>query len=327
VSRAGWFVNGEIPSRAFLTGIIRLRRLPNPKTRAHLGGVIGYCVLSQKFMLFGFWLFRAGVCHRGGMTMHACVVTGRGRKPVPVVLTDRVRAELERLVGDDEVNDQQRLRARIVLGAAQGRSNRELAEQLGCSEVTVSTWRRRFVETGPAGLADQQRLADATRPGRPLAPLVLSAAQRAVLERWCRRRRRAAGLAQRARIVLLADEVYSNGEVARRLGCTAATVRKWRGRFVEQGLEGLSDEYRPGTPRTIGNERVEEVIAKPLDELLTDGSTHWSTRSMADAVGCPSQRSAASGGRSDCARIATNRSSCPPTRTLSTKSTTSSGCI
>jgi transposase len=78
------------------------------------------------------------------------------------------------------------------------------------------------------------------------------------------------GLAQRARIVLLADEGDSNGEVARRLGCTAATVSKWRGRFVQQGPEGLSDEYRPGSPRMIGDERVEEVIAKTLDELRVD---------------------------------------------------------
>ena len=160
-------------------------------------------MLSQKFVLdlvLGFWVVCVTV---GGMTMHACVVIGRGRKPVPVVLTDGVRAELERLVGDDEVSDRQRLRARIVLGAAQGRSNRELAEQLGCSEMTVSTSRRRFVEAGLGGLADQQRLADAQRTGRPLAPLVVTQAQRQVLARWTQRRKTAAGLAQRARIVLL----------------------------------------------------------------------------------------------------------------------------
>ena len=76
----------------------------------------------------------------------------------------------------------------------------------------------------------------------------------------------------------------SNTELAERLGVTRMTVAKWRGRFVRDGVEGLLDEPRPGRPRTIGDEKVEEVITKTLESTPRD-ATHWSTRSMAAEVG------------------------------------------
>jgi transposase len=63
------------------------------------------------------------------------------------------------------------------------------------------------------------------------------------------------------------------------------TVTKWRGRFVRQRLEGLSDEPRPGRPRTITDAQVEQVITKTLEEPPPRQDTHWSTRSMARATG------------------------------------------
>jgi transposase len=64
----------------------------------------------------------------------------------------------------------------------------------------------------------------------------------------------------------------------------AATVGKWRGRFAKRRLEGLVDEPRPGAPRTITDEQVEQVITKTLEETPRD-ATHWSTREMARATG------------------------------------------
>ena len=61
-------------------------------------------------------------------------------------------------------------------------------------------------------------------------------------------------------------------------------VRRWRARFAEQRLDGLLDEPRPGKPRTITDEQVEEVIVKTLESTPKD-ATHWSTRSMAAEVG------------------------------------------
>jgi transposase len=76
----------------------------------------------------------------------------------------------------------------------------------------------------------------------------------------------------------------TNTEVVERLGVSHPTVSKWRRRFVERRLEGLSDEPRPGVPRSITDDQVEAVIVKTLEETPTD-ATHWSTRSMAQAQG------------------------------------------
>ncbi len=113
----------------------------------------------------------------------------------------------------------------------------------------------------------------------------LSVGEREELERWARRRLSTAGLAQRARIVLACAEGASNTAVAERIGVSVPTVRRWRGRFAEQRLDGLLDEPRPGRPRTISDQAVEDVIVKTLENAPPDGGTHWSTRQMAAASG------------------------------------------
>jgi transposase len=112
----------------------------------------------------------------------------------------------------------------------------------------------------------------------------LSDDERARLESLARRRSSAQALALRARIVLLAAEGLKNTEIAERLGIDHATVRKWRSRFAERRLDGVLDEPRPGRPRTITDEQVEEVIVRTLETTPRD-ATHWSTRSMAREVG------------------------------------------
>lgn len=112
----------------------------------------------------------------------------------------------------------------------------------------------------------------------------LSEEERAQLESWARRRSSAQALAQRSRVVLLAAEGLNNSEIAERLGVHRPMVRKWRSRFAEYRLDGLIDEPRPGKPRTITDEQVEEVIVKTLESTPKD-ATHWSTRSMAREVG------------------------------------------
>ena len=112
----------------------------------------------------------------------------------------------------------------------------------------------------------------------------LSEPERAQLESWARRRTSAQALALRCRVVLLAAEGLNNSEIARRLGVHRPMVRKWRSRFAEYRLDGLIDEPRPGKPRTITDEQVEEVIVKTLESTPKD-ATHWSTRSLAREVG------------------------------------------
>jgi len=116
------------------------------------------------------------------------------------------------------------------------------------------------------------------------AKVVLSVEEREVLERWARRPTSAQALALRCRIVLAAADGEQSQEIASRLGCTRSTVGKWRGRFAQRGLDGLHDEPRPGKPRSIGDDDVERVIVKTLEEQPLN-ATHWSTRSMAAATG------------------------------------------
>ncbi len=117
-----------------------------------------------------------------------------------------------------------------------------------------------------------------------LAEVVLSEDEREVLERWARRPSSAQALVLRCRIVLAAAEGQRSIDIAARLGCSKSTVGKWRGRFASRGLDGLHDEPRPGKPRSIGDEAVERVIVKTLEEQPPN-ATHWSTRSMASATG------------------------------------------
>jgi transposase len=114
---------------------------------------------------------------------------------------------------------------------------------------------------------------------------VLTQEEQQTLERWARRRTSAQAVALRARIVLACAEGATNVAVAEHLGIWPQTVAKWRGRFVRERLECLADEPRPGRPRTIADDQVEQVIVATLERPPPDHDTHWSTRSMARATG------------------------------------------
>lgn len=85
-------------------------------------------------------------------------------------------------------------------------------------------------------------------------------------------------------MVLLCAEGLQSKEVAERLGVHEHTVGKWRRRFVQNGIEGLTDEYREGRPRTVSDMQVAQVIERTLNSTPKD-ATHWSIRSMASATG------------------------------------------
>ena len=121
--------------------------------------------------------------------------------------------------------------------------------------------------------------------GRPMPPLILDDMERETLERWVRRPKTAQALARRARMMGLAgSEGRSNTAVGADLGVSDATVGKWRARFLERSLDGLSDEPRSGRPRAVTDDDVERVITLTLESTPKD-ATHWSTWSMAQRSG------------------------------------------
>jgi transposase len=120
--------------------------------------------------------------------------------------------------------------------------------------------------------------------GRPLPELVLSIEENNQLVEWSRRRKTGQALALRSRIVLACAQPLPNREVAQRLRVTPQMVGKWRSRFVSKRLDGLLDEPRPGTPRTVGDAQVERLIVTTLNQRPRD-ATHWSSRSLARKLG------------------------------------------
>jgi transposase len=92
-----------------------------------------------------------------------------------------------------------------------------------------------------------------------------------------------AGLAARARIVLLAAEGTPNVEIARLVGVSRPTVNAWRTRYAERGLPGLAEEKRSGRKRSIDQRRIVAETLRPPPASL--GVTHWSSRLLANRLG------------------------------------------
>ena len=117
----------------------------------------------------------------------------------------------------------------------------------------------------------------------PAPALRLFEGDEAELQRWTRATTVRAGLAKRARIVLLAADGVGNQVIADTVGVSRPTVNLWRDRYAERGLRGLADEPRPGRPRQV--DRV-AILAATLDPPPASlGVTHWSSRLLAPRVG------------------------------------------
>jgi transposase len=106
---------------------------------------------------------------------------------------------------------------------------------------------------------------------------------RAELTRWTRTPSLRAGLAQRARIVLLADEGVGTNEIVARVGVSKPTVIAWKRRYAAEGIAGLGDRPKSGRPAQV--DEVAVVLATlelPPSKL---GVTHWSSRLLAEQLG------------------------------------------
>jgi len=117
-----------------------------------------------------------------------------------------------------------------------------------------------------------------------MPPLNLTIEESETLEHWIRRAKTGQALAQRCRMIIGCAAGNSNTMVAAEMGFCPQTIGKWRTRFIEQRLDGLLDEPRPGAPRKITDADVERAITMTL-ETIPEGATHWSTRSLARKAG------------------------------------------
>ena len=119
--------------------------------------------------------------------------------------------------------------------------------------------------------------------GATAEPLLLRENERDELVGLTRSSSVSAGLAARARIVLLAADGTPNVEIARMVGVSRPTVNAWRTRYAEQGLAGLADEKRSGRKRSIDQRRIVAETLRPPPVGL--GVTHWSSRLLAEGLG------------------------------------------
>jgi transposase len=92
-----------------------------------------------------------------------------------------------------------------------------------------------------------------------------------------------AGLAQRARIVLLAAQGVPNAEIGRRVGVSRPTVIQWRNRYEAGGISALDDLDRSGRPPVIDDVAVVVATIQAPPEAL--GVTHWSARLLGKHLG------------------------------------------
>src|SRR5206468_5140270 len=123
--------------------------------------------------------------------------------------------------------------------------------------------------------------------GRWFMPLTVTVEvpprDREVLASWVRSPSIRAGLAQRARIVLLAGDGLGTNEIARRAGVSKPTVILWKKRYAAGGIGGLADRPKPGKPRTTDDVAIVLATLEPPPKRL--GVTHWSSRLLAAELG------------------------------------------
>jgi transposase len=132
-------------------------------------------------------------------------------------------------------------------------------------------------------------------PGPKPPEVVLSADERAALERLARAHTTGQQLAVRARVVLLTADGLTTSAVARALGLHVDTARQWRARWrrdrdvplAERSVAArLADAPKPGAPARLTPEQVCQIIALACELPATTGRpiSQWTGRELADEV-------------------------------------------
>jgi transposase len=112
----------------------------------------------------------------------------------------------------------------------------------------------------------------------------LTSTQRLELSSIAQSRSLPAGYVFRAKLILMLAEGASFNTIKRRLQTSAPTIIRWKQRFLETGLDGL-DTYHPGQKATVLTPALRARILSATRKKPSDGSTHWSCRKLATALG------------------------------------------
>lgn len=118
---------------------------------------------------------------------------------------------------------------------------------------------------------------------RPAARIQLSGEEESILREWTRKGTGEHRMIERARIILLSHEGLTVEKIAERLHTRTARVSKWRQRFAESRLNGLSDAPRPGKPATY-DEETERRVLRLLDQRPPEGYSQWNGRLLAEKL-------------------------------------------
>jgi len=118
---------------------------------------------------------------------------------------------------------------------------------------------------------------------RSPARIELTAEAEATLRQWLRKGTSEQRLVERARVILLSHEGLTVEKIAVRLSTRPARVSKWRQRFAQSRMAGLSDAPRSGKPRKY-TEATEERVLKMLDQTPPKGFSQWNGKLLAQAL-------------------------------------------
>jgi transposase len=114
--------------------------------------------------------------------------------------------------------------------------------------------------------------------------LILSTLERDELTRWAQWRSLPAGDVFRARLILALADGFSYREIEKRLHTSSPTIARWCQRFQQHRMDGLKPRHRGSRPRVVTPAVQARILRRTL-QAPPDGSTHWTCRKLALALG------------------------------------------
>jgi len=119
----------------------------------------------------------------------------------------------------------------------------------------------------------------------PMSTITLSDVERVELNRRASSRAGRADDARRARLILLLDAGDTWAGIREKLDCNDAFIDRWSKRFLEERLAGLFSRHAGQEASTLTPQLEARILEWSVKRKPADGSTHWSTRKLAEQLG------------------------------------------